>query len=225
MDTHLFQNIPLFKDLSEQEVAMLARHAVPRQFSPEQIILLAEEEGDTMCVIQHGKVKVSVITDEGREIILDILGDGDFFGEMALLDGYPRSATVTAMEATTLVMLRRSDFLQLLRSEPQVASKLLVELTTRLRRADRKIETLALVNSTSKVLKILMEFGERYGTPTSDGIIFHHPPTQQELGNMVGISRETTSRLLNHLKRKGTIAYNEDMLVIYYHSAQGRPIR
>jgi CRP/FNR family transcriptional regulator/CRP/FNR family cyclic AMP-dependent transcriptional regulator len=216
MDTQLFQSIPLFKDLSEAELAMLARHAVPRQFSPEQIILLAEEEGDTMFVIRQGTVKVSVITDEGREIILDLLGTGDFFGEMALLDGYPRSATVTAMEATELVMLRRSDFLGLLHREPQIASKLLVELTTRLRRADRKIETLALVNSTSKILKILMELGERYGTYTKDGVILHHPPTQQELGNMVGISRETTSRILNDLKRKGCIVYGEDVLTLFY---------
>jgi CRP/FNR family transcriptional regulator/CRP/FNR family cyclic AMP-dependent transcriptional regulator len=214
MEVQLFKGIPLFEGLSDRELEAIAALVVTRRFGREQVIFLAEEEGDAMFVIQNGRVKISLISDDGREIILDILRKGDFFGEMSLLDGHPRSATVVAIEETELAMLRRSDFLQLVQRVPQIATKLLAELATRLRRADQKIEHLALLDVTGRILKTLMQMGERHGVPTEEGMIILNRPTHQDLANMVGTTRETASRILKRLERKGYLKYQEKTLVL-----------
>ena len=133
------------------------------------------------------------------------MGPGSVFGELSLLDGKPRSANVVATEDTGLLMLRRSDFIQLIYKTPQIATALLAELASRLRKTDRQIEGLALLDVTSRISETLLQLATEQGTETADGVGIESRPTHQELANMSGTTRETVSRVIKRLEGQGYI--------------------
>ncbi len=205
MDMEFLRNVSLFESLNEEELKALSELTFTRNFGKDGIIILAEEEGDTLFIIKEGQVKVSIVSEEGREVILSLLGPGAVFGELSLLDGKPRSANVVATGETSLVMLRRSDFVQLIYKTPQIATALLAELATRLRKTDRQIEGLALLDVTSRISETLLQLATDQGKETSEGITIESRPTHQELANMSGTTRETVSRVLKRLEKQGYI--------------------
>ena len=200
------RNVSLFESLDQQELEALSDLAFTRTFSKDNVIILAEEEGDTLFIIKKGQVKVSIVSEEGREVILSLLGESSVFGELSLLDGKPRSANVVATEETNLLMLRRADFVQLIYKTPQIATALLAELATRLRKTDRQIEGLALLDVTSRISETLLQLATEQGTETVDGVVIESRPTHQELANMSGTTRETVSRVLKRLEEQGYIS-------------------
>ncbi|MEE3257940.1 MAG: Crp/Fnr family transcriptional regulator [Candidatus Latescibacterota bacterium] len=200
------RNVSLFESLDQQELEALSDLAFTRTFSKDNVIILAEEEGDTLFIIKKGQVKVSIVSEEGREVILSLLGESSVFGELSLLDGKPRSANVVATEETDLLMLRRADFVQLIYKTPQIATALLAELATRLRKTDRQIEGLALLDVTSRISETLLQLATEQGTETVDGVVIESRPTHQELANMSGTTRETVSRVLKRLEEQGYIS-------------------
>jgi len=207
MNTSSFlRNVSLFESLNPAELDALASVTVSRKFPRDSVIILAEEEGDTLFIIRSGQVKVSIVSEEGREVILSLLGPGAVFGELALLDGKPRSANVVATQDTDLIMLRRPDFLQLLCRVPQIATALLAELASRLRKTDRQIEGLALLDVTSRISETLLQLAAEQGVETPAGVMIRQRPTHQELANMSGTTRETVSRILKRLEAQGYIA-------------------
>jgi len=131
--TDLLRNLPLFRGLAADELAALARLMAPRTAKKEETILAELEPGDSLFVIAAGKVKVSLIGESGREVILSVLGPGEFFGEMSLLDGEPRTATAVTLAPTQVLMLTTTDFTRVLESMPSVDRKLLTVLAKRLR--------------------------------------------------------------------------------------------
>ena len=205
MDASFLRNVSLFESLTDEELEALAQMTITRTFSKDNVIILAEEEGDALFIIEKGQVKVSIVSEDGREVILSMLGDGAVFGELSLLDGKPRSANVIATEDTNLVMLRRQDFLQLLFKVPQIAIALLAELASRLRRTDRQIEGLALLDVTSRISETLLQLASDQGVETETGVLIQNRPTHQELANMSGTTRETVSRVLKRLETQGYI--------------------
>ena len=214
--THLdfLRNVSLFESLDQQELEALSDVTFTRTFSKDNVIILAEEEGDTLFILKNGQVKVSIVSEEGREVILSLLGPGSVFGELSLLDGKPRSANVVATEETELLMLRRADFLQLIYKTPQIATALLAELATRMRKTDRQIEGLALLDVTSRISDTLLQLATEQGAETTDGVTIESRPTQQELANMSGTTRETVSRVLKRLEGQGYINRNGRKITI-----------
>ena len=199
------RNVSLFESLDQQELEALSDLTFTRSFGKDGVIILAEEEGDTLFILKKGQVKVSIVSEEGREVILSLLGPGSGFGELSLLDSKPRSANVVATEDTDLLMLRRSDFIQLIYKTPQIATALLAELATRLRKTDRQIEGLALLDVTSRISETLLQLATEQGTETADGGVIESRPTHQELANMSGTTRETGSRVIKRLEGQGYI--------------------
>ena len=214
--THLdfLRNVSLFESLDQQELEALSDVTFTRTFSKDNVIILAEEEGDTLFILKKGKVKVSIVSEGGREVILSLLGPGSVFGELSLLDGKPRSANVVATEETDLLMLRRADFLQLIYKTPQIATALLAELATRMRKTDRQIEGLALLDVTSRISDTLLQLATEQGSETPDGVTIESRPTHQELANMSGTTRETVSRVLKRLEGQGYINRNGRKITI-----------
>ena len=208
--THLdfLRHVSLFESLDQKELEALSDVTFTRTFSKDNVIILAEEEGDTLFILKNGQVKVSIVSEEGREVILSLLGPGSVFGELSLLDGKPRSANVVAIEETELLMLRRVDFLQLIYKTPQIATALLAELATRMRKTDRQIEGLALLDVTSRISDTLLQLATEQGAETADGVTIESRPTHQELANMSGTTRETVSRVLKRLEGQGYINRN-----------------
>jgi CRP/FNR family transcriptional regulator/CRP/FNR family cyclic AMP-dependent transcriptional regulator len=215
MHQELLKGVPLFEGLNEGELSALSQVALHRVFPPDRVVIMAEDEGDTLFVIAKGQVKVSIVSEDGREVILSILGQGDFFGEMSLLDGHPRSANVTTMQETELLMVRRPDFLRLIQNTPQIAVKLLAVLASRLRKTDRKIEGLALSDVTGRITQTLLQLAEEQGSPTPEGVLISNRPTHQDLANMSGTTRETVSRVLKRLENQGyLVSKGKDLLVV-----------
>jgi len=214
--THLdfLRNVSLFESLDQQELEALSDVTFTRTFSKDNVIILAEEEGDTLFILKKGQVKVSIVSEGGREVILSLLGPGSVFGELSLLDGKPRSANVVATEETDLLMLRRADFLQLIYKTPQIATALLAELATRMRKTDRQIEGLALLDVTSRISDTLLQLATEQGAETADGVTIESRPTHQELANMSGTTRETVSRVLKRLEGQGYINRNGRKITI-----------
>ncbi len=205
MDLVALRKVGIFSGLDDSDLQAIAEIVIPRHYTKGQLIVLAEEEGSSFFIIGRGEVKVSVMSEDGREVILSILREGEFFGEMAVLNGKPRSATVTATEDSDILLIRRPDFLRLLQEIPQISIKFLQELAGRLRKADRMIESLALMDVPVRIMRTLLQLADEIGIDTEVGIVIRNRPTHQQLSEMAGTTRETVSRVLKKLERLGYI--------------------
>ena len=197
------RKVPLFNCLGEPEFEKLAQLTVDQTYPKGSMIILAEDVGDTLFIIRKGQIKISVFHADGREVIFSLLGPGKVFGELALLDGKPRSANAMALKDSELLTIRRSDFLQLIYENPQVATSLLAELASRLRRTDEKIEGLALLDVTSRISQTILQLAEDQGIESAEGVLIKNRPTHQQLANMSGTTRETVSRVISRLEEQG----------------------
>jgi CRP/FNR family transcriptional regulator, cyclic AMP receptor protein len=211
---NILKHIPLFASLKDVELEEINKLALSKKCSKDTIILLEDEEGDTLFIIIKGKVKVTTFSESGKELIFSILSEGDFFGDMSLLDGKPRSATIISLEESELRMIRRSDFNNLIEKHPRIALKLLEELTGRLRNADERIESLALLDVTGRIAGVLLQLADYQGNKNQKNIQIKSRPTHQELANMVGTTRETVTRVLKQLENKNYISVEGKDIII-----------
>lgn len=202
MQTAFFRRFSLFAELDDRELSSLANVAKTRRYAKDDVVFHADESGDVFCLIKEGQVKVTMISPEGKEIILSMLGPGDFFGEMALLDDEPRSATVVATEPLELVTIWRSDFLQILSENFPLTRKILAELSRRLRTASNRIESLATMDVYGRLARYLLDLAKRQGKVLDSGYVAVRRPTHQAIANMIGTSRETVSRLIHDLMKQ-----------------------
>ena len=205
MHPTFFRKFALFAELDERELASIAAVAKTRRFAKDDTVFHADESGDIFCLIREGRVKVTMISPEGKEIILSLLGPGDFFGEMALLDDEPRSATVVATESLELVTIWRSDFLQILSENFSITKKVLAELSRRLRSASNRIESLATMDVYGRLARFFLDQARTNGKVLDNGYVAVTRPTHQAIANMIGTSRETVSRLIHDLMRQGLL--------------------
>ena len=203
MNSETLRNVRLFESLDKREFDALSELTFVRTFEKDNVIIWAEDKGDALFIIADGKVKVSIVSEDGREVILSLLSKNAVFGELSLLDGRPRSANVIAIEETQLVMLRRADFLELIQKTPSIAVALLAELASRLRKTDRQIEGLALLDVASRISDTLLQLAIEQGVESNSGIVVENRPTHQEIANMSGTTRETVSRVLKRLEKQG----------------------
>lgn len=209
------QVVPIFTDLSLPDLEKIAARTVSRSYTRGQMILLEESLGETFFVISKGSVKVTRLSNDGREVILAMLGEGEFFGEMSLLDGEGRSANIVAIEDASVLTLKRSDFLDILERFPKIAISLLEELARRLRKSDQQIESLSLSDSEHRIGMTLMRLAEELGTIRKGHVTIQRLPYQQDIANMAGTSRETVSRTLKLLEEKGILNRTGRVLVVY----------
>lgn len=210
----LLQSVPLFTDLSDSSLEKISEQMVQRSYSKGQMILMEESSGETFFILSSGAVKVTRMSDDGREVILAMLGEGDFFGEMSLLDGEGRSANIIAIEDTTTLTIKRAEFLSLMETYPKIAIHLLEELTCRLRRSDQQIESLSLSDAEQRISITLIRLAEELGTIKSGAVTIRNVPYQQDIANMAGTSRETVSRTLKLLENKGYLKREGKKLII-----------
>ena len=207
--TDVLQRVPLFTDLNEAELARFAEVTREREYPKNSVILFEDDPGDALYIVSTGQVKVVLIGEDGREVILSVLGDGDFFGEMAIIDDEPRSAHVIAMKDSHLLVLRREAFQAQLEQNPKIALKLLRVLVQRLRRADEKIGGLVLLDVNGRVAQLLLNLAEESGGPKITRRLTHHTIAQ-----MIGSSRETVSRAMRELVERGFIEVSRREITI-----------
>ncbi len=209
------RKVPIFSDLSDSDLKKISEKMISRLYEKGKMILLEQSQGETFFIIISGVVKVTRLSDDGREVILAILGESDFFGEMSLLDGEGRSANIVANEQSEVVTLSRSDFLDCLQKYPKIAIALLEELAVRLRKSDQHIESLSLSDSEQRIGITLIRLAEELGTIKQGDVNVKNLPYQQDIANMAGTSRETVSRTLKLLETKNLLKRDGRNLIIY----------
>ncbi|GMV09989.1 MAG TPA: Crp/Fnr family transcriptional regulator [Gemmatimonadaceae bacterium] len=198
--SNFLRSIPIFSRLDDAELQRFSELTREKTYPKGSVIVFEDDPGDSLFIVRDGRVKVVLIGEDGREVILGVLGVGEHFGELSLIDDQPRSAHVIAMEDTNLLVLRRDDFRRRVEANPAVAWSLLVELARRLRRADAKIHGLALLDVPGRIARLILDFADEAGKETIE-----KPLTHQTIAHMIGASRETVSRTIRDFQIQGLI--------------------
>ncbi len=195
--------IPLFDGVGDIDIEAVASLLIERRFPKNKTIVEEGMPGDYMYIVCDGRVKVTKLSGDGREKILEMLGSGSFFGELSLLDGAPRSASVKALTETRMLALSRSDFLAQLRRSPDLAMALIQELTARLRQMDDQASSLSFQRVQERTQGLLVRLAT---DPGSEGHRATPALTHQQIADMIGTSRETVTRVIKALKLEGWLS-------------------
>ena len=201
----IISRVPLFSELDDSELGAISDLVTRKHVAKNSIVVQEGEVGDAMAIILSGSVKVSQYAADGREVVLCLLEKNAFFGEMALLDTEPRSATVTTMEESELGFIRRKDFSSLMLQMPRLTSKLLAEITHRLRRTNLVLAHISTMDVNHRLYAYLNDYCEQFGNLRPDGRIEIKLPTHQLVADQLSTSRETISRAISALKKDGVI--------------------
>jgi len=213
-DISFLESVSLFSELQDSDLKKIGNVLATKTIIKNSIVLIEDEAGSTMFIIKKGSVKITRITEDGREVILSILNEGDFFGEMSILDDAPRSANAVTLEDSILLVIHKKDFFQMLHDYPQITINLLKELAHRLRRGDSQIKSLSLQDAISKVASTLLRIADDSGTIFKGQVTISKLPPQQDLANMAGTSRETISRAIGTLTKLGYLKKEGGNLLI-----------
>jgi CRP/FNR family cyclic AMP-dependent transcriptional regulator len=201
VNPNILKTVPLFSSLSDEQLRLLQPCLQQRSYPRNSFILRAGEETDALYIILSGRAKVLIPDEQGREVILATLGPNEFFGEMGLLDDQPRSASVETLEACQMLRFSKTGFIACLKDNFDLAMIIINNLVKRLRAADRKIESLALIDVYGRVARLLLDQSEEI-----DGQwIVRSAPPKQEIARMIGASREMVSRVVKDLQMRGYI--------------------
>jgi CRP/FNR family cyclic AMP-dependent transcriptional regulator len=210
LNPSILKSVPLFSAFSDAQLTTLLNYVQHRSYPRNVFVIQAGEETDSLYVILSGKVKVLIPDENGREVILSMMGPHDFFGEMGILDDQPRSASVATLEPCELLRLSKAGFMNCLKENSEVAMLVIRNLVRRLREADRKIESLALIDVSGRVARLFMDMAEEI-----DGrLVVSRAPPKQEIARMVGASREMVSRVVKELHDRGLIRAERRRIII-----------
>lgn len=210
----VLQRMPLFASLSKRELLAISKITRERRYTRNQVIIRAGERGTTLFLLTSGVIRISIGNGRGKEIILGVLYPHDFFGEMALLDSLPRSATVVAVQESEVLVIPRRDFLECIRRSPKIATKMIVTLSLRLRRANRKVGGLVFMKASGRVAHTILELAEGRSVMTPEGVVVDVPFTRRGLADMAGVSRETLARMLTKFQRTGLLQIQRQRFLI-----------
>lgn len=214
MSKVFLRNFILFQDMDDKELEELSKITYQKFYDKNEIIFLEGEVGDAIYLILDGLIKVFRTVESGREKTLALLGQWDFFGEMALLDKSVRSASIQAIKTSQLLVIDREKFNNLLLKFPQISLKIIVTLSNRLREANNQIKALTFKSVKERLHLVLLDLADRYGEESKDGIVITKKITHQELANLVGTTRETITKLLNELIEGGLIIVKKRYLIL-----------
>jgi CRP-like cAMP-binding protein len=202
----LLERVPFLAALERPDLEQLAGVVTRRQFRKGDAIFHKEDEGQSLFIVEDGAVRIYVPSAQGADLTLAILGAGDFFGDLSLLDGQPRSAGADAMQDTRALILERSDFLELMRSRPDAALAIMAVVSKRLRETDEMASDLAFLDVGGRLAKRLLELASSHGVRRDDGTLLDVSITQEQLANMIGVTRESVNRNLASFRRAGLIS-------------------
>ena len=215
----LLKELEIFSELNQQELEDVASLAQIRKIPTDSTIFHEGDDADAIFVVVNGKVKIVTSSSDGKEFILSVLGAGQVFGEMGLLETAPRSASVVTITEVELLTINRADFDHLLKSSPGISRKLMSILSRRLRRANSKMESLAYMDVAGRLARYLLDMALDHGQQLGNGWVVVRRPTHSDIAHSIGTSRETVSRLINEfeegfgLVNKGKFIYIRENLL------------
>ncbi len=207
--------VPLFSELDATSLQQIVQVMKKRTFRAGEVIFHREDEGKVLFVIRDGRVRIRLTSAEGQEVALAVFGPGDSFGEMAILDGMPRSADAIALDKVEVWSLTREDFISVVRSHPDISVEVMKTLSKRIRQANQMVEDLIFLDVYGRVAKKLLELSEEYGVPAGEGgVKIDLRLTQQELASMVGASRESVNKVMGYFADKSYISTDKHKITI-----------
>jgi CRP/FNR family cyclic AMP-dependent transcriptional regulator len=201
---------PLFSELSPENLELIANHGVVRQFPKNTVLITEGDDSDSLYVIHSGKVKVYLSDESGKEFILNIHGPGEYFGELAMIDNSPRSASVITLEPCKMSVVPRSEFKNCLAENPEISYELIRSLSGKVKALTESARNLALLDVYGRVARTLLNMAEG-----KDGEqVIEQRLTHQDIANLVGASREMVSRIMKDLTAGGYVETRERKIVI-----------
>jgi len=213
-NTELLRKVPLLTGLTDADREALAAAVARRRYRKGDIVMQKDEPGHALFIVERGSVRIYVPSAQGNDLILAVLGPGDFFGDLSLLDGRPRSASAAVSTDTTLLMLERSDFIALITRRPAAAMAVLEAVAGRLRETDEMASDLAFLDVAGRLAKRLLDLASAYGVERGSGVLIDLPVTQEELANMIGVTRESVNRTISDFRALGLISNQGRRIVI-----------
>jgi len=214
MLTEFLKGVNIFSGVSDERIKEFEGFFTLRKYPKGSMIILEEEYGDIVFIVKTGTIKVTRVNDEGREVILSLMGENDIVGEMSIIDGEARSANVLAQENCELYAIRSEDFLQLLRNNFEISFALMEELANRIRKSDQHIEALSLSDAEHRIGVSILNLAEDMGVIIKGRVTIGNLPFQQDIANMSGTSRETVSRILKLFENKNMLIKKGHILII-----------
>ncbi|MCZ6679603.1 MAG: Crp/Fnr family transcriptional regulator [Candidatus Poribacteria bacterium] len=199
------KHINLFRDLTEADIRVLDRISYMKDYHRREQVYGQTDPGDVVYLLKEGRVKIYKLSPDGKELTLAILEPGEIFGEMALIDEGPRHTIAETLDDSLLCIIRRRDFELMLKKKPDLAMRVTKLIGIRRREIENQLENLVFRSAPSRLALLLMSLAEKHGVRDSRGIILNMKLSQQELANLIGTARETTSALLNEFKRLSII--------------------
>ena len=215
MGNDFLKHVPLFQHLSDEDKVRLAGSIKLQSLKKGEILFNKGGAGDALYIIKKGKIKIFLSSHAGDEVLLAIFSEADFFGEMALLDGMPRSADAIAIEPTELLLLNRNDFISFLNHNSNAVQAVLQSLSQRLRRTDDILEDTCFLQISERFAKKLVELAMQHGRREGDVIFIDLSLTQKDMASMVGATRESINKELRTLREKGLVSIQENMICIH----------
>jgi CRP/FNR family cyclic AMP-dependent transcriptional regulator len=215
----LLKDLELFSELSERELQDVAALAQVQKLDTDTTVFHEGDPADSIFVVVNGRVKIVTTSTDGKEFILSVLGAGQIFGEMGLLEEAPRSASVSSITDVELLVIKHDDFDHLLKTSPGISRKLMAILSRRLRRANSKMESLAYMDVAGRLARYLLDMAVDHGQRLGNGWVVVRRPTHSDIAHSIGTSRETISRLINEfeegfgLVNKGKFTYIRENLL------------
>jgi CRP/FNR family cyclic AMP-dependent transcriptional regulator len=216
---NLLRRVPLFEGLDPAALQVLARVARVQHFARQQYIFYQDDMGDAAYIVRSGRVAILLTTDDGRELVINEMGAGECFGELALLTEAPRSASVLARTSCELIRLPRAEFLQELERQPKLMRHVLQVTAERLRASTERERALAFLDAPARLARVLLEFDR---AANEKGYITH---SQDELAQHIGVTRQTTAKILGQWRRAGWILTGRGKLVVLDRAALRRTAR
>ena len=210
VSTAVLKAVPLFASFPEEQLRMLTTMVARRSATRNTTIMSSGDATDSLYIVLSGRLKVMMSDSEGKEVILSILGPGEFFGEMGLIDDEPRSASVITIEPCELLSIQKRDFKRCLAENFEMAMAVMRGLVRRLREADRKIGSLALLDVYGRVARLLLDMAENVN---GEKVVTKRLP-KQDIAKMIGASREMVSRVMKDLQTGGYIEMRGSTIVL-----------
>src|SRR5215475_6227031 len=208
------KKVPLFTELDDGELHQLASVVREQHYRKHTTIVHVDDPGSALYILKSGLVKITIEDQDGYEMILRILYPTDFFGDMSLLDGEPRSATITTLEPSEALTVSRDHFLHIIEKSPKILLKMTAVLSKRLRKTNELIHSLAFFDVYGKVARVLLNLAAERGRATEQGTVIDMRLTQQELAELAGMTRETMARTLREFQQAGCIRVEAGVISI-----------
>ncbi|MCA9896718.1 MAG: Crp/Fnr family transcriptional regulator [Ardenticatenaceae bacterium] len=209
------QEIPLFHDLSQEQLRSIAKDVQPRRFGQGEIIFREGDPGQVLYLVQAGQVRIYVNGLDGSETSVILFGrPGDMFGELAVIDGLPRSATAVALDETLLYTISRESFRLHMQRFPQLALNFMKELTHRVRYNTRQMDSLASLPVSQRLARKLLELAQDYGRIETESVIIDMTLTQANLASLIGATRESTNKILRDFRERYLIWFEYGRITI-----------